>query len=180
MRRFDPDHPMRITYVIGTFSGHPLVMGAMNEFMRWVVQQTTAALYEAANRACDEWTRATNAQLASDALPVRVVNLATVWTVLFREPSRYNWLLQYYLRAEGVTLSWVGTGRCLSSLDFTAAHYEELKEKLVHAARSMKHDGWWVSEQELAREGTANEVESHQRDAGEHRADSKTASGVLR
>ena len=37
-------------------------------------------------------------------MPLRVVNLATVWTVLFKEPGRYNWLLQYYLRAEGVTL----------------------------------------------------------------------------
>ena len=31
MRRFDPEHPMRIAYVIGTFSAHPVVMGAMNE-----------------------------------------------------------------------------------------------------------------------------------------------------
>ena len=40
--------------------------------------------------------------------------------MLFKEPGRYNWLLQYYLRAEGITLSWVGTGRCLVSMDFTA------------------------------------------------------------
>ena len=57
--------------------------------------------------------------LVAATLPLRLVNLATIWTVLFKEPSRYNWLLQYYLRAEGVTLSWVGTGRCLSSMDFT-------------------------------------------------------------
>ncbi len=56
-------------------------------------------------------------------------NLATVWTVLFKAPSRYNWLLQYYLRAEGVTLSWVGTGRCLSSMDFTAEDYQDLQIK---------------------------------------------------
>ena len=42
-----------------------------------------------------------NQKLADFSLPLRVVNLATVWTVLFKEPSRYNWLLQYYLRAEG-------------------------------------------------------------------------------
>ena len=34
MRRFDPERPMRIAYVIGTFSAHPAVMGAMNEFLR--------------------------------------------------------------------------------------------------------------------------------------------------
>ena len=81
-------------------------------------------------------------------MPVRIGHLATVWTVLFKEPSRYNWLLQYYLRAEGVTLSWVGTGRCLSSMDFSAEDYKALEEKFVRAARQMKADGWWLTAQE--------------------------------
>ena len=42
MRRFDPERPMRVAYVIGTFSAHPAVMGAMNEFLRWVMQPATA------------------------------------------------------------------------------------------------------------------------------------------
>ena len=46
MQRFDPAHPMRIAYVIGTFSAHPLVMGAMNKFLRWAVQPATARLYD--------------------------------------------------------------------------------------------------------------------------------------
>ena len=71
---------------------------------------------------------------------------ATIWTVLFKEPSRYNWLLQYYLRAEGVTLSWVGTGRCLSSMDFTDADYHALADGASSsAARQMKRDGWWLA-----------------------------------
>jgi glutamate-1-semialdehyde 2,1-aminomutase len=149
MQRFDPDHPMRIAYVVGTFSAHPLVMGAMNEFLRWVVQPSAAHLYRDAKQRCDEWVRSTNETLAESSLPIRVVNLATVWTVLFKEPSRYNWLLQYYLRAEGLTLSWVGTGRCLTSLDYTAEDYQELQEKLTSGARKMKSDSWWLSEAQL-------------------------------
>src|SRR5262249_35608662 len=38
MRRTDPDHPLRMAYVVGTFSAHPLAMGAMNEFLRWVMR----------------------------------------------------------------------------------------------------------------------------------------------
>jgi len=155
MQRFDAEHPMRIAYVIGTFSAHPLVMGAMNEFLRWAVQPETARLYDEAARRCAQWARSTNQQLAELALPLRVVHLATVWTVLFQEPSRYNWLLQYYLRAEGVTLSWVGTGRCLSSLDFSAADYLELQGKLLSAAQKMQSDAWWLNEtQEPGRERT--------------------------
>ncbi|MGE0679470.1 MAG: aminotransferase class III-fold pyridoxal phosphate-dependent enzyme [Candidatus Binatia bacterium] len=146
MKRFDAEHPMRIAYVIGTFSAHPLVMGAMNEFLRWVTQSETARLYDEAKHRCEGWAHSTNQKLAELALPLRVVYLATVWTVLFKEPSRYNWLLQYYLRAEGVTLSWVGTGRCLSSLDFTTDDYQELQGKLLRAAQKMKSDAWWLNE----------------------------------
>jgi glutamate-1-semialdehyde 2,1-aminomutase len=143
MRRFDPERPMRIAYVIGTFSGHPVVMGAMNEFLRWVVEPDTAALYADMNERCARWARATNHRLAEAALPIRVVHLGTVWTLLFTEPGRYNWLLQYYLRAEGVSMSWVGTGRCLSNMDFTDKDYDALQAKLLSAARAMNADGWW-------------------------------------
>ena len=134
MRRFDPERPMRVAYVIGTFSAHPAVMGAMNEFLRWVMQPATAMLYDDANHQCAAWVQSTNQHLVDLSLPLRVMQLGTVWTVLFKEPSRYNWLLQYYLRAEGVTLSWVGTGRCLSSMDFSPEDYRALQVKLINAA----------------------------------------------
>jgi glutamate-1-semialdehyde 2,1-aminomutase len=148
MRRFDPERPMRIAYVIGTFAAHPVVMGAMNEFLRWVVQPAAAKLYDEANHRCQQWVHSTNQQLIEASLPLRVAHLATVWRVLFQAPSRYNWLLQYYLRAEGVTLSWVGTGRCLSSMDFTAEDYQALQVKLLAAAQKMKDDGWWLNAEE--------------------------------
>ena len=155
MRRFDPEHPMRIAYVIGTFSAHPVVMGAMSEFLKWLGQPETLDLYVEAKRRCEQWVRSTNERLSELSLPVRVMNFATIWTVLFKEPGRYNWLLQYYLRANGVTLSWVGTGRCMSSMDFTTDDYQELQTKLVDAAQSMKRDGWWLNEeQQPGREGT--------------------------
>ena len=115
MRRFDPEHPMRVAYVVGTFSAHPAVMGAMNEFLQWVTDPPRRPCYDEMNDRCAQWAQTTNRALADAGLPVRVVHLATVWTILFIEPGRYNWLLQYYLRAQGVTLSWVGTGRCLGN-----------------------------------------------------------------
>ena len=40
------------------------------------------------------------------------------------------------LRAEGLALSWVGTGRCLFSLDFTPEQYAQTQRALVAAADS--------------------------------------------
>jgi glutamate-1-semialdehyde 2,1-aminomutase len=154
MRRFDPEHPMRVAYVVGTFSAHPAVMGAMNEFLQWVTDPATPALYDEMNDRCAQWAQATNRALAEASLPVRVVHLATVWTILFIEPGRYNWLLQYYLRAEGVTLSWVGTGRCLGTMDFTEKDYSALQTKLIDAAAKMQADGWWLGAEHPRREKT--------------------------
>jgi glutamate-1-semialdehyde 2,1-aminomutase len=148
MRRFDPERPMRIAYVIGTFSAHPVVMGAMNEFLRWAGLRSTAEEYEAMDQRCAAWTLSTNRELAGAGLPLRVVRLGTVWTILFTEPGRYNWLLQYYLRAEGLTLSWVGTGRCVSSMDFSEEDYDALRTKVLDAGRRMQADGWWLTAQE--------------------------------
>jgi glutamate-1-semialdehyde 2,1-aminomutase len=158
MNRFDPERPLRVAYVIGTFSAHPVVMGAMNEFLRWVMEPCTPSRYDEMNERCAQWVQATNRRLVDAQLPVRVVHLATIWTVLFTEPGRYNWLLQYYLRAEGVTLSWVGTGRCLASMDFTDKDYDSLQAALVGAAHKMTADGWWLSAEEHPRRERAMRV----------------------
>ena len=145
MQRFDHQRPMRLAYVVGTFSAHPAVMGAMYEFLTWATSTEAEGRYEDMNQSCAAWVLSTNRRLAEDSLPIRVVALGTIWTVLFKQPGRYNWLLQYYLRDEGITLSWVGTGRCLSSMDFTSADYATLERAIVRAARQMTHDGWWLS-----------------------------------
>ena len=77
MRRLDPEHPMRMAYVVGTFSAHPAVMATMNEFLRWVVDPATVTVYREANRACAEWARSINEYLTDAALPIRIANLAT-------------------------------------------------------------------------------------------------------
>ena len=77
-------------------------------------------------------------------LPVRVSNLSSIWMVHYTEPSRYNWMLQYYLRAEGLALSWIGTGRLIFSLNFGDADLAAVAERFVAAAGKMKADGcWW-------------------------------------
>jgi glutamate-1-semialdehyde 2,1-aminomutase len=124
------------------------VMSAMNEFLRWLLDPATARLFQEANNRCEQWIRSTNQKLVESSVPLRVMNLATVWTVLFKELGRYNWLLQYYLRAEGLMLSWVGTGRCMSSLDFSDEDYAELQTKILTAGQKMRSDGWWLNEEQ--------------------------------
>jgi hypothetical protein len=46
-------------------------------------------------------------------------------------------MLQYYLKDEGVSLSWVGTGRLNFSLDFTPADMQRLQDAIVRACKRM-------------------------------------------
>jgi glutamate-1-semialdehyde 2,1-aminomutase len=69
--------------------------------------------------------------------------MSTVWTVCYSKPSRYNWMLQYYLRAEGLALSWIGTGRIIFSLNYTEQDFEAMANRFMAAARAMHGDGWW-------------------------------------
>ncbi|MEM6708834.1 MAG: aminotransferase class III-fold pyridoxal phosphate-dependent enzyme [Pseudomonadota bacterium] len=95
MRRFDPDRPMRIAYVVGTFSAYPLAVGAMNEFLTWLESPEAAPAYAAVEARAAGWVARANAELEQSGLPVRVVNLGTIWTLEFKDPSRFKWLLQY-------------------------------------------------------------------------------------
>ena len=104
--------------------------------------------------------------------------MVSVWTVLYDRPSRYNWMFQYYLRAEGLALSWVGTGRLIFSHNYSDADYAEVVERFVHAAEKMLRDGWWwtpagatnksVRRTILAR-AAAGQVRRPARRAGRHR-----------
>jgi glutamate-1-semialdehyde 2,1-aminomutase len=74
---------------------------------------------------------------------VKLENLSTIFTVCYTQPSRYNWMLQYYLRAEGLALSWVGSGRLIFSLNYTEQSFQAVADSFVAAAKAMQADGWW-------------------------------------
>ncbi len=92
---------------------------------------------------------ALNARFAAENLPVRVANLCSIWTVGYTRASQYNWMFQYYLRAHGLALSWVGTGRFIFSHNYTDADFAAVAERIVAAARDMDRDGWWWSDPPL-------------------------------
>jgi glutamate-1-semialdehyde 2,1-aminomutase len=143
MKRYRDDRPVDICFARGTFNAHPYVMGAMNAFLRFVDTDEGRGLYDGLDDRWNARAALLNTKLAEAGLPVEVANLSTIWTVLFRTPSRYNWMLQYYLRAEGLALSWVGTGRLIFSLNYSDADFAEVTERFVRAARAMQADGWW-------------------------------------
>ena len=143
MRRFREDRPADICFARGTFNSHPYVMTAMEEFLRRIETSDIRSLYGNLDELWDERTARLNARLQQAPLPVRVANLSSIWTVLYPQPSRYNWMFQYYLHAEGLALSWIGTGRLIFSLNYTEANFSAVADRFVAAAKAMQLDGWW-------------------------------------
>jgi glutamate-1-semialdehyde 2,1-aminomutase len=143
MKRFRDDRPVDVCFARGTFNSHPYVMATMHEFLRHLERPEVRALYGDLDAIWDGRTRQLNQRLRDEQLPVQVANLSSIWTVCYTQPSRYNWMLQYYLRAEGLALSWVGTGRLIFSLNYTDADFDAVADRFVAAAKAMREDGWW-------------------------------------
>jgi glutamate-1-semialdehyde 2,1-aminomutase len=149
MQRFKPDQPANISFARGTFNSHPYVLAAMNVFLQRIEQPEYRKLYARAGATWDARIALLNERLRGAGAPVEVVNLHTICTVLYRRPSRYNWMFQFYLRDQGLELSWVGSGRMIMSLNFTAEDFEEVTRRFVRAAQEMLEDGWWWHAPEL-------------------------------
>jgi len=143
MKRYHDDRPADICLARGTFNSHPYVMAAMNEFLHALKTPQIDTLYRDLDAVWNARADMLNARLATADLPVRVVNLSSIWTVCYTRPSRYNWMLQYYLRAEGLLLSWIGTGRLIFSLNYTDADFAAVVDRFLAAASAMQRYGWW-------------------------------------
>jgi glutamate-1-semialdehyde 2,1-aminomutase len=150
MKRFREERPADICFARGTFNAHPYVMGAMNAFLRRLKTPEVQALYDGLDARWNQRAQRLNDMLQQANLPVRMANLSTIWTVLFTEPSRYNWMFQFYLRQQGLGLSWVGSGRLIFSLNYDDAHFEAVAHRFVQAGRKMREDGWWHGDPELS------------------------------
>ena len=143
MKRFKDNQPANISFARGTFNAHPYVMACMDEFLTRIAQEEYQKIYQAADRVWDDWVHQLNNRLAKADVPVHIAHLSSIWTVIYTQPSRYNWMYQYYLRQQGIWLSWVGTGRVIMSANFSDGDFEEVMQRFVNAATQMKADGWW-------------------------------------
>lgn len=143
MKRFRKERPADICFARGTFNSHPYVMGAMQVFLEQLERPEVRGLYNGLDQTWNSRAQQLNQRLEAANLPVRVTNLSSIWTVYYTQPSRYNWMLQYYLRAQGLALGWTGTGRLIFSLNYSSADFEAVAERFIAAAQAMQLDTWW-------------------------------------
>jgi glutamate-1-semialdehyde 2,1-aminomutase len=176
MKRFRADHPVDVCFARGTFNSHPYVMGAMGEFLDRFDLPEVKRLYHDLDQMWDSRAATLNDRLVAAELPVKVENLSSIWTVCYSKPSRYNWMLQYYLRAEGLALSWVGTGRLIFTLNFPDADFRMVSDRFVAACEAMRRDGWWWADERGTNKSIRRrilwELWAHRQfvSAGKHRA----------
>jgi glutamate-1-semialdehyde 2,1-aminomutase len=150
MKRFRSERPADICFARGTFNAHPHVMGAMSVFLEKIDTPEISAVYDNLDDTWNQRRERFNQMMADKGLPLRAANMSSVWSLYYTDTSRYNWMLQYYLRSEGLALSWVGTGRLIFSLNYTEAEFDEVLKRFVSACESMKSAQWFWAPPELS------------------------------
>lgn len=143
MKRFNDDNPGDICFARGTFNAHPYVMTTMNVFLNRLKTPEIQSLYANATALWQSRQDKLNQALQAAGLPVKVAGMETIWSVLYDKPSRYNWMLQYYLREQGIALSWVGSGRMIFSFNMDDTVFDMFCKRFVTAAQRMNDDAWW-------------------------------------
>jgi glutamate-1-semialdehyde 2,1-aminomutase len=58
-------------------------------------------------------------------------------------------MLQFYLRSEGLEMSWIGSGRMIMSLNFNDDDFKKVIKCFIRAAENMKKDEWWWQSPQL-------------------------------
>lgn len=149
MKRFRDDQPANICFARGTFNAHPYVMAAMNVFLQRIEAAEYREMYAEAEAVWNERVAFLNQSLRERQLPVEIAHMHSILTVLYRVPSRYNWMFQFYLRAEGLELSWIGSGRMIMSFNFSDEDFAQVVARFVRAASRMAEDGWWWQSETL-------------------------------
>jgi glutamate-1-semialdehyde 2,1-aminomutase len=158
MRRYRDERPVDVCFARGTFNSHPYVMTAMDEFLSRLASPNFRSIYDGLDEIWDRRAKQLNERLGAQGLAVQVSNLSSIWMVHYTEPSRYNWMLQYYLRAEGLALSWVGSGRLIFSLNYSDAEFAEVVDRFIAAAENMKRDGWWWRDASLTNKSIRRQI----------------------
>ena len=150
MKRFRDESPADICFARGTFNAHPYVMGAMKAFLDRLESAEVKAIYEGVDERWNARAARFNQTMQAAGLPIQVANMQSIWSVFYTNPSRYNWMLQFYLREQGLALSWIGTGRLIFSLNYSDADFNAVLERFVQAAKVMQAEGWWTSDATLS------------------------------
>lgn len=150
MQRYRPGAPADVCFARGTFNAHPMVMGCMNAFLRKQDEPEHSIDFEQVDALWNQRTAYINQELDAAGLPLNMVNMLSIWVPIYTRPSRYNWMLQYYLRAEGLLLPWIGTGRFIFSHNYSDEDFQNLVEKVISACKRMEADGWWWQGEELS------------------------------
>ena len=158
MKRFRSERPADICFARGTFNAHPHVMGAMSVFLEKIETSQIASVYQNLDTTWNHRRERFNEVMIEKGFPLRAANMSSVWSLYYTDPSRYNWMLQYYLRAEGLALSWVGTGRLIFSLNYSDSDFAEVIARFVKACDKMKEAQWFWAPPELTNKGIRRNI----------------------
>ena len=153
MKRFDENRPADLCFARGTFNAHPYVMATMQVFLERLKSDAIQQIYAQSSQRWSERMHLLNEKLNAASVPIQVMGMESIWSIVYSVAGRYNWMLQFYLRDQGIALSWVGSGRMIFNLNIDDNEFEIFMQRFIRAAQQMQNDGWfWTSSEQTNRQ----------------------------
>lgn len=139
MRKYDPDYPLAFLPNRGTFSAHPLVMLSMNQFLKHIKKENYNGVDERWNLRVQEL----NTKISRYGLKFN--NLGSILSIVHKNHSIYNWVLQLYFKKNKLYLGPYGSSRLILKVFMDCDEWKIFENIIIISIEEMEMDGWLYS-----------------------------------
>ena len=134
-------------------------MTATDEFLTRLPRSNFNSVFQGLDETWNGRAKQLNDMLAGRDLPVRAANLSSIWMVHYTKPSRYNWMLQFYLARRRARAELGRHRRLIFSLNYIATDFAAVAQRFISAVAKLKQDGFWWQDAPLNNKAIRRQIQ---------------------
>lgn len=145
MQKGDPEKPLRMCFVAGTYAAAPFTIAMLHENLKFYGTEEYRTVHAENEKMSKNFAIQLNKQFKDNDIPLVIRTISSIISIIYTQMSRYNWMYGYYMMAEGIEMHFFGF-RILTNLGWTQSDFDEFRSRLLSSSKKCKDDQWWWSD----------------------------------